>query len=243
MRTRTQLVLLTLVALAAFGPYRAAAQEPIVEIPFESLPDGTLVQGAGGITLDGDVTVNQDLSVAGVVQSGAGIAFPDGTVQTTAAVEGASANYGLYNNRIVLMTPSQIYSEICFKSGQIFGDVHATSETTAGGSCVPGDRGLLIERNQRSAANWEDARLQCLHEGLRLPETFEWFVGCNNAATYGLNNMTGDWEWASNTAYPTVDPNGIAVHAAGLSGCNTGSWGFVGNSANGATSFTYRCLR
>lgn len=243
MSMRTKRILLTVAALAALRPSPAVAQEPIVEIPFESLPDGTLVQGAGGITLDGDVSVTQDLSVAGIVQSGSGVAFPDGTVQTTAAVEGASANIGLYNNRIVLMTPPQIYAEICFKSGAIFADIHATSESSAGGSCLPGDRGYLIERNQRSAANWEDAKLQCLLDGLRLPEAFEWLIGCNDAATYGLNNMTGDWEWVSNSAYPIADVNGIAVPAAGLTGCNTGSWGFAGSSSNSASSFAYHCVR
>jgi hypothetical protein len=233
--------------LALSLPNSGAAQAPFSEIPFESLPDGTLVEGGGGgIALEGDVSVTQNLSVAGMVESGSGgFLFPDGTIQTTAAAEatGASSNAGLYNNRIVLMTPPQIYAEVCFKDNQIFADVHAVSETTAGGNCVPGDLGFIVERNQRSALNWENARLQCLMDGMRLPEAFEWFLACEGSATYGTNNMTGDWEWASNSAIPITGTNGIAVNAAGNSGCSTGSWGFVGNSSNGANSWTYRCVR
>lgn len=246
MRPRIQKAWWMLILATGWLPQPAPAQEPFTAIPFESLPDGTLVQGAGGISLDGNAGVTQNLTVAGTIESlTGGFVFPDGTVQSTAAkaVEGESANAGLYDNRIVAMVPLQPYSEICFKSGQVFGDIHVVSESPAGGACVPGDRGFLVERNQRTGANWEDARLACLLSEMRLPEAFEWLIACNNAGTYGLNSMTGDWEWASNSAYPISSVNGIAVNAAGLTGCNTGSWGFAGNSSNSANTFSFRCVR
>jgi hypothetical protein len=161
MSLRKKLTGSSIVALVVWLTVPASGQEtPIVEIPFESLPDGLLVQGPGGISLDGNVTVNQNLNVAGIVESDSGgFRFPDGSFQTTAAtvVVGASASAGLYDNRIVEMTPPQPFSEICFKNGQALGDIHVSSESSAGGNCLPGDLGFILERNQRAAANWKTA--------------------------------------------------------------------------------------
>jgi hypothetical protein len=175
-----------------------------------------------------------------------GFAFPDGSVQRTASgLIGGSANAGLYDNRIVLMTPPLPFSEICFRNGSILGDVHVSSESTAGGNCNPGDVGWVVERNERTAANWEDARVACLLEGMRLPETFEWLVSCNNANAFGLNAMTSGWEWGSNGAIPiwvnmTAGP---AVLIFGGSSCNSGTYGWAARSTGSAESFSFRCLR
>lgn len=227
-------------ALVISGPLQAQ-DPPIVEIPFESIPDGTQVQAAGGITLDGNVAVNQNLTAQGVIESAAGgFKFPDGSVQTT-----ASSGPGIYNNRIVLMTPAQPFSEVCFKQGSIFGDIHVSSESSAGGNCLPGDVGYIIERNQRTAARWENAQVQCLLDGMRLPETFEWLYSCYNAATFGLNEMVGDWEWASSVSIPLYANNisRISVSKAGLSGCSFGSFDSVAQGNGAASIFPYHCVR
>lgn len=230
-----------------------AAQEPelgdqINEIPFESLPGDSLVQGAGGIQLQSHVTVSGNLTAVGIVESAAGgVRYPDGTLQTTAAgtPEGYSANAGMYSNRIADFIPSQPFSEICFKNGQIFGDIHATSESTAGGACVPGDLGWVIERNQRTAVFWEEARVVCLLIGMRLPEPFEFQYSCREAGDYGLNSMTGDWEWASNGAAPIQisSTHGLGVVRAGLSSCNSAGAGWVGTSTQVSDTGAFRCLR
>lgn len=227
---------------------RVNAQEsPITEIPFETVPENTTLQGTGGIILDSNVLVSQDLMVDGSVQvASGGYEFPDGSLQTTAAVQviGGSANAGLYDNRIVEMVPPLPFSEICIKNGQVFGDIHVGSESTSGGNCGPGDIGFVIERNQRAAVNWEDARLNCRLASLRLPEPFEFLYSCNNAGTFGLNNMTGDWEWASNGVIPLVGSVAAVVASAlGEINCNSGSFGWVATNNEAPSSFTYRCVR
>jgi hypothetical protein len=64
--------------------------------------------------------------------------------------------------------------------------------------------GFCIEKNQRTAAEWEVARNTCAANGLRLAEPAEWKYACNNGS--GLNNMTDDWEWVGNYAF-TIDSN------------------------------------
>ena len=134
---------------------------------------------------------------------------------------------------------------ICFKQGQVFGDVHVISESTAGGNCLPGDLGWVIERNQRPASFWENARVACLLEGMRLPEPFEFQYSCRNAASYGLNAMTGDWEWSSNSAAPIFISSlqGLGVTRIGLASCNSSGAAWVGNSNQISDSGTFRCVR
>ncbi len=226
----------------------APGPEEIVAIPFDVIPEDTVLGSGSPILLDGNVTVSDDLQAQGMVAAQTtGYKFPDGTIQTTAAGgSGVTGNSGLYDNRIINFEPSQPFSEICFKQGQVLVDIHAVSESTAGGDCLPGDLGWVIERNQRSAALWVNARVVCLLEGMRLPEPFEWFYSCNNAPAFGLNNMVGDWEWSSNTARPIVSAGGtagVAVAAAGRSGCGYASYDWLGHGNGGTGSEVFRCLR
>lgn len=240
--------ILAIALLTSIGSPLVQAQDvPLVEIPFESIPDGIEVQGSGGIALQSNVHVSQNLAAEGTIAAGNAFIFPDGSVQTTSAsaLEGNTANSGLYVNRIADFTPTQPFTEICFKGGQVEGDVHATSESTAGGNCVPGDIGFVIERNQRGAAHWEDGRLNCLLEGMRLPEPFEWKVSCDRASGLSINNMLGDWEWTSNSTVPLIYQTytGVAANANGNVNCDSGQWGWVAASHNLASNFSYRCVR
>lgn len=244
-------VVATLAALSALFPAKAEEIEgngQINEIPFETIPGDSLIQGAGGIGLQADVTVSGNLTATGVVESAAGgFRYPDGTFQITAAgaSEGFSANSGIYANRIANFVPSQPFSEICFKNGQVLGDIHVGSESTQGGNCVPGDIGWVIERNQRPIELWVDARVVCLLEGMRLPEPFEFQFSCRNAATFGLNSMTGDWEWSSNSAAPIQvnGVHGVGVARAGLSSCNSAGANWIGTSSQVSDLDFFRCLR
>ncbi len=238
--------------MTALPTLPAAAQEEgggtmIQNIPFETLPAGVDLVGPGGITLDGPTAVTGSLTVAGILESTiGGILFPDGTVQTTAATTSGAqtANSGLYNNRIPDFTPPQPYSEICFKAGSVQSDIHAISESPAGGLCEPGDLGWIIERDERTAATWEAARVQCLLQGMRLPEPFEWRVSCVDAATFGLNDMTGNAEWASNAAIPLVTTSSVGIGATifGFSTCSSASFSWVGRGTPSSESEAYRCL-
>lgn len=194
------------------------------------------------------------LSVDGPIESRAGgFTFPDGTTQMTATAPvigdpiGQSANQGLYDNRIVEISPPLPYVEVCFKGGTFQFDIHGNGgDSTSGGSCVPGDVGWVIERDERVAAYWEDARATCLMNGMRLPEAFEYMFSCRREQQLALVNMTVNVEWAGNTALVATDNTGPSLVAAaiGAEGCDQGSWGNIAhNPVTGSAVAAYRCVR
>ncbi len=220
------------------------------QIPFDSVPPGIGFVSSDQILLDSDV------SASGEVASDVGFRFPDGTFQATAAAPAAPApvaqslttNAGLYSNQIADIVPPEPYVEICFKNRDVFMDIHAGSEGTAGGNCLPGDTGWILERLEREAGAltpWTTARAQCLMDGMRLPEPFEWQFGCNNAALLELSEMTDDWEWASNQTQPLLT-SGLPSSAStlfGNGGCSMASIGVQGRTDAAVTDVVYRCAR
>lgn len=159
---------------------------------------------------------------------------------------------GLYSNRIVLTSPTVGYSEVCFKAGATKADVHQAAESTAGGNCVPGDTGWIVERAERSAKKWSEAVGTCLQLGFRLPEVFEFKFSCDNQnlLVLGLQDMNDDFEWASNKTVPMTDASAgasevysIAAPAMGGANC-LGGWDFVSRAASSTTaSLPFRCVR
>lgn len=159
-----------------------------------------------------------------------------------------SADGGMYSNRIASATvviPTD-YTEICIADGQVAFDAKLAGQSTAGGNCAPDDVGWIIERDERSAATWESARMDCLTSGMRLPEPFEWKFSCQNAATFGLNQMIDELEWASNSTTPTENiggSQGVRTQAFGNGGCAQAVWAAVGNEFGDESSIAYRCVR
>lgn len=236
-------ILLTL-SLSAL-PLTAQTPDPVSSTGFETLPvNFSLV--ASGITLDGPTTVTDSLVTEGTVATlGAGYVFADGSLQRSANNNtGASANAGLYENRLVLMTPAMPFTEVCFKAGAVQSDVHSISESTQGGACVPGDLGWIIERDQREAETWANARVACLLVGMRLPEPFEWLYSCTNGPSFGMIDMTNDWEWGSNTTTPGRPGTnaGAMVTILGQGGCGQADFNWAAGTV-GSALFTYRCVR
>lgn len=163
-------------------------------------------------------------------------------VQTTAS--GLSSNTGMYDNRIPDESFAAAYTEVCFKSGATQNDQHAGGESTAGGNCLPGDVGYIIEQNERTAEHWEDAKATCLENSMRLPESFEFKYSCDSAGTFGLSSMTGNWEWSSNFALPMYDTNyGVGAAILGNSGCGYAGWGWVGRADGSQPSYAFRCAK
>ena len=163
-------------------------------------------------------------------------------VQSTTT--GLSANTGMYDNRIPEGSFSNAYTEICFKGGATQNDQHTAGESTAGGNCLPGDVGYVIEQQERTTEFWEQAKKTCLEDGMRLPEPFEWKVSCVDSATFGLSSMTGNWEWTSNFALPMYNSNGgIASGIIGESSCSTATWTWVGRGDGAQVSHNYRCVK
>ena len=240
-----------LAALCCTPVHIGLAQDPIVEISFETIPGGTALFVEGGaITLAGDVLATQDLSATGTIESTVGgYRFPDGTVQLTAAVANSagyfSANQGLYNNRIPDFLPPNPYTEICFKSSGITADIHVTSEPPNGGQCEPGDVGYIIERDERpESLIWAEARVACLVDGMRLLEPFEWQLGCINADSFGISAMIDDEELASNSTHPFWINNvfGRSVTVLGNGACDYGSMRWVNRTdGNPGDSVAFRC--
>ena len=243
-------ILFVVVVLLLPAGLASAQGGELSQISFDTIPDGTALI-ADAITLQGDVSVEQDLVVTGgVAAMTSGYTFPDGTTQTTAArglAEGASANIGLYGNRIADFSPPLAFTEVCIVVSSILVNIHATGEPTNGGNCVPGDLGWVIERNQRASATWVAARMECLLNDMRLPESFEFIYSCAEDATLGLNDMTGDDEWVSNSAissFSTGGVRGMVVPAAGLNACDRGDRYWIARSDGvGGESIPFRCVR
>jgi|GEM_PF-4346986 len=89
---------------------------------------------------------------------------------------------------------------------------------------------FCISTNEETSATWLSAVTTCSNKSpaARLCSTSEWAHACVKAGTYGVNNMTGNYEWVADT--------------------NSGSGGIMGNtacdtmSANSvASSYASRC--
>lgn len=244
------LILLHIVAFVA-GSHVAVAEAEggrIQEITFDSIPAGVQAMG-DSIGLQGSVDVVGDLAVTGLIDAqGTGIRFSDGTIQITAATSNGSqsANSGLYDNRIPDFSPPEAYTEVCIKSGSVSVDIHALGEPTSGGNCVPGDRGWLIEHEERSHMPWAEAKMDCLTREMRLPEPFEFSYSCKNSDALGLSEMTSGGEWASNSAQITISingPAGVAVPVMGFDSCISGTREFIVQSTGFEGSQAFRCVR
>lgn len=105
--------------------------------------------------------------------------------------------------------------------------------------------GFCIEKTERAAQTWENARVACAAAGKRLPEPWEWKYVCNNAGTLGVSTMTDNWEWASNFALPMYNDSFYGVSAAmfGGGGCAYASWDSVGYATSDEASHSFRCVR
>ena len=109
------------------------------------------------------------------------------------------------------------------------------------------NRGFCIEKAERTAASWLDARETCLAAEKRLPEPAEFQSACNQAATLSLSNMTDDWEWASNFArdfaFESTYRYGVGTPRMGNPGCNRGSIGWIATTDAVVDTLPYRCVR
>lgn len=112
---------------------------------------------------------------------------------------------------------------------------------------TPNGEGFCIEKDERSATTWEEARNNCVAEFKRLPEPGEFKFACTRAGSLGLNNMTGNWEWSSNFATQqlmSTTLQGTMVAMWGALGCTSAALGHVGtHTTPGNNSLNYRCVR
>jgi len=158
-----------------------------------------------------------------------------------------SAINGLYNNRITSQGSPNTYTEVCIKNGAVLNDQHPGGELTAGGNCRHGDIGWIIEQTVRPRLFWEEARMECLLAGMRLPEPFEWLYSCKHAAELGLADIGDELEWASNTAGTEDTDSGSTLHVPALSkanNCQEGGGGFAASrGGTGAFMHGFRCVR
>ena len=150
------------------------------------------------------------------------------------------------DNKISLMAPSNAYTEVCFKDGEVKIDPHQGGETTQGGNCLPEkDVGFIIEQEERLEKDWANARLTCLNNGMRLPTVFEWQVACSYREDWFLKGMIGNWEWGSNRSYPMIiNGNGGIVSAVlGHTGCHYATFQWVGYFSGTNEDAAFRCAR
>ncbi len=153
-------------------------------------------------------------------------------------------NVGQYANRIPAFAPPNNYTEICVSGGSVAFETKLAGQSTAGGACEPGDIGWVIEQDQRTADTWEMAKMDCLVASMRLPEPFEWKFSCKNESDYGLNDMTGDQEWASNTTlHDEGSAHGVVAVVMGLSSCSHGGEFWVAALNGSEQSTPFRCVK
>ncbi len=108
------------------------------------------------------------------------------------------------------------------------------------------DIGFCIEEDERTAAEWSDARDICVNADMRLPEPGEFKLACDNGVS--VNDMTDDWEWVSNFATHLVTDDaspasGVAVTIGGNGSCNYGSSDWATSDTGSIGSRVYRCVR
>lgn len=199
------------------------------------------------------------ISTADEIESrSGGFKFPDGTVQSTAAVSEELAkeatdsvrrltvSQGLYDNRIEEFTHARAFAEVCFKNGSILSDQNPGGTSTTGGECVPGDVGWILEADNRLSAEWTDAKDTCLRVGMRLPEIFEFQFSCRNATSLGLNASVSGFEWMMNAPKLTylggdISGYGPAAMTGKIGSCENFDFGFLGGANVEPSSQPFRC--
>jgi hypothetical protein len=105
-----------------------------------------------------------------------------------------------------------------------------------------GPLGFCIEKDQRTAAEYQVARQTCLGLGKRLPEVVERTYACLNAT--GLNNITGSYEWSTNFPFIILSgsSNGLHASASGSVNCRDTAVGEVFAQNHTAETQAYRCV-
>jgi hypothetical protein len=140
-----------------------------------------------------------------------------------------------------------MWSQLAEKEGLFSPHVNTCdSSTEAYISIGNGSLGFCFEKSERTAALWENAKQTCASVGKRLPEVAEYKYACNNAGSYGLSNMTNDYEWTSNQAHHFSSVgfgSGILVEVLGNGSCDTGAYGVVASDWQTTSPLTFHCVR
>lgn len=137
-----------------------------------------------------------------------------------------------------LFTP---HRDDCNATTEVFVKVYENSNSV--------DFGFCIEKDQRAAQEWEDAKHACLQDGKRLPEPAEFKYACDSVS--GLNNMTDGYEWITNfgkfenyrTGSSGTNYRGILIAAGGNGACYRSAFGSAMHSTITAASVAFRCVR
>ncbi len=242
------LMVIGVACLVQPGFTQARSSTPAID---STPPKAPFVAGGGQpITLEGDTVVSGHLATSGLVETDLGVRFADGSVQSAANLDGsATANQGFYSNSIAAFSPPFAYTEICFKNVGIQFDIHSISEPTAGGDCLPGDTGFVIEKKERGehvTLSWTQARANCLMDDMRLLEPFEWQIACANAGTFQLDELTDvRGEWVSNTAtiVPSEGNTALIAPVSGRFTCVSFTPGTIANTSHNQSMYEWRCGR
>ena len=78
------------------------------------------------------------------------------------------------------------------------GTAHRKRDCPAG--MIQASNQFCIEQTERDLTEFFDAALACSQQGSRLCTWGEFIVACENAATLGVQQMVGNYEWTNNAA-------------------------------------------
>ena len=91
-----------------------------------------------------------------------------------------------------------------------------------------------IESQDRDTTSFDLAAVICGEQGMRMCSWGQWYAACAHAATLGLQNMSGDWEWTNSAA--NAD---LSVRIVGASSCSQA--GIAPGWGEDAIARHYRC--
>ena len=110
--------------------------------------------------------------------------------------------------------------------------------------------GYCIEKNERTAAYWEEAKQVCAAVDKRLPEVAEFIYACTRAGSLSLSDMTNNPEWVTNQSSPVYSndsANGFFIGdmaaLAGNGGCRQGGNDPVVDNIVTSSARNFRCVR
>ena len=91
-----------------------------------------------------------------------------------------------------------------------------------------------IELQERDTLMFDLAAVACGSDGMRLCSWGQWYAACTQAASLGLQAMTGEWEWTNSAANGDGSVRAVGANSCTHAGIGLG-WG------EGAIARNFRC--
>lgn len=98
-----------------------------------------------------------------------------------------------------------------------------------------------IEVNENSDTTMWAAMNDCGNKGARLCKWQEWYIACINSSSFGINDMTNNYEWVDDAGNYTNNGKGLGYHPGFGYTCNASNTLPPNNSNLLGVGINYRC--